>query len=130
MIEYISRSGEPEAMNCPAFICDACREQVVGRGNILWASRIAKGVSRGSSPLFVAHKGRCDRAVKKLMEGMYPFDDGWLELWEEIGGFLAHLTNNLEHAFADDRDGTYAEHELTHPAGVVLPTFKTPGKTG
>ena len=40
MIEIIARNGPPEAMLCPAFVCDACRKQVVGAGNVVYMRRI------------------------------------------------------------------------------------------
>ncbi|MEU7978327.1 hypothetical protein AB0B63_07315 [Micromonospora sp. NPDC049081] len=127
MIEYVSRSGEPEAMNCPAFICDACRKQVIGPGNILWAIRLGEDAERASSPLYVAHKGRCDQAVTALLEHLYPFDEGWhSNLWTEIEAFLGPLNNNAVHAFADDPDGTYHDHALIQPGGIILPTFASP----
>lgn len=124
MIEYIARDGEPEAMTCPAFICDACRRQVTGAGNIYWAVRYAAPGQRQSSPLFVSHKYECSRAVDQIVETTYPFAEGWSgALSNEIRVFLAQLNHNAEHAFADDPDGTYLDHDVVHPGGMVLPTF-------
>ncbi|WP_158708269.1 hypothetical protein [Streptomyces sp. NRRL S-455] len=47
MIEYVARSGPPEARNCPAFISDACRQQVAGAGIVTWATAIGDGRTNG-----------------------------------------------------------------------------------
>ncbi|WP_405580713.1 hypothetical protein [Streptomyces sp. NBC_01092] len=115
MIEYLGRSGPPEAMNCPALICDTCREQVVDRGNVIWGTTAGADGPRRSTPLFVAHKGRCDRAFDLWFAQAYPAADGWLQLWEEAAVFVGQLTHNLTHAFADDTDGEYHPHHLVLP---------------
>lgn len=118
MIEYVARSGPPEAMNCPAFICDACREQVVDQGIVTWATTIVRDGAPGphqQSPIYVAHKGRCDRAVKLWIDQHYPAADGWIDLWDDLEDFVHQLTHNLANAFADDTDGTYHPHRLAHP---------------
>ncbi|MFC8131576.1 hypothetical protein [Streptomyces sp. NPDC057302] len=114
MIEYVARSGPPEAMNCPAFICDACRQQVVSAGIVTWATTIGDGRSRthSQSPLYVAHKGECGRKVEAMLHASYPASDGWMDLWDDIGDFLKQLTHNATSAFADDADGEYHQHHL------------------
>lgn len=116
MIEYIGRSGPPEAMNCPALICDTCREQVVDRGNVIWGCTLGDGNGgRRRTPLYVAHKGRCDRAFDLWFAKAYPREDGWIQLWEEAADFMRQLAHNLTHAFADDTEGTYHQHHLVLP---------------
>lgn len=115
MIEYIGRSGPPEAMNCPALICDSCRKQVVERGNVIWGTTVGADGPRRSTPLYVAHKGRCDRAFDLWFAQAYPTDDGWIQLWEEAETFMRQLAYNLTHAFADDPDGEYHPHRLQLP---------------
>lgn len=116
MIEIIARSGEPEAMNCPALICDACRKQVTDSGNIIWGTTI--GVEpRLSTPLFVAHKGRCDQAVQQGLTTDYPGDE-WVWLWEEAGKLLVDLAGNFKRRFEGDANGTFHEHRIAlslHP---------------
>ncbi|MEV7519409.1 hypothetical protein [Streptomyces sp. NPDC091371] len=113
MIEYVARSGPPEAMNCPAFICDACRQQVVGAGIVTWATTIAnRGRTHSQSPLYVAHKGECGRKVEAMLHAAYPASDGWMDLWDDIGVFLKQLTHNATSAFTDDADGEYHQHQL------------------
>ncbi|MEV5516952.1 hypothetical protein AB0L50_29265 [Streptomyces flaveolus] len=114
MIEYVARSGPSEAMNCPAFICDACRQQVVGAGIVTWATTIGDGRIRthNQSPLYVAHKGECGRKVGAMLHAGYPSSDGWMDLWDDIGDFLKQLTHNATNAFADDADGEYHQHHL------------------
>lgn len=117
MIEIIARDGEPEAMLCPAFICDACRQQVVKDGNILYAVRYVDH-ERESSPLFVSHKWPCAGQVEQWLKTAYPRDEGWSDLWDEASDFIRHLANNSARAFADDPDGDYQSHRLVFPADV------------
>jgi hypothetical protein len=113
MIEIIARNGPPEALLCAAFICDYCRRQVVKSGNILYAVRYKAGETRESSPLFVSHKA-CTQVVEAALKADYPYEDGWLDCWEEASHFIGHLTNNLAHSFDEDPNGTYL------PQRVVL----------
>lgn len=114
MIEYVARSGPPEAMNCPAFVCDGCRKQVVGPGIVTWASTIGSDGSgtHRQSPLYAAHKGECGRKVEALLKVSYPHEDGWIDLWDDIADFLNQLAHNAVNAFADDPDGEYHAHKL------------------
>lgn len=113
MIEILGRSGEPEAMNCPAIICDGCRKQITNSGNIVWGITI--GVEpRLSTPLFAAHKGRCDRVVQAGLQDRYPGDQ-WVWLWEEADHFLEYLNGNFRKPFADDPNGNYHEHRIALP---------------
>lgn len=110
VIEIIGRSGEPEAMNCPALICDGCRKQVTDSGVIVWG--VTAGVEpRLSTPLYVAHKGRCDQAVQKGVETEYP-EDTWVWLSEEADKFLSDLAGNFKRRFEDDKRGTFHEHRI------------------
>lgn len=113
MIEYVARSGPPEAMNCPAFICDGCRKQVVGEGIVTWCSTIGRddGEHR-QSPIHVAHKGTCGRKVEAILKACYPRADGWIDYWDDIADFARQLANNAAEAFADDPDGEYHQHHL------------------
>ncbi len=123
MIEIVARSGPPDALNCPAFICDACRRQVTGRGNIYW---VVKNSAEHftSSPLFVSHKGRCVKPAEKLVESLYPAADGWSRtLWSELGTFLGQLAHNAENDFSEDADGIYHNHQLVQPYRGVLPAL-------
>lgn len=113
MIEMVSRSGPPEALLCPAFICDTCRQQVVNSGNVVYALRLEP--RRESSPLFVAHKGVCDRALESRLAERYPLDEGWTELWEELGVFVKQLAHNSTNPFTDDTEGTYRANTVVHP---------------
>lgn len=116
MIEYVPYSGEPQAMNCPAFVCDTCRKQVVGDGNVIWCVKvIEKDGQRQQSPLFVSHKGRCDQALDKWLGSQYPLDEDWINLWEEISVFRSQLGNNADRSFADDPNGDYHELILRMP---------------
>ncbi|MFI7632416.1 hypothetical protein [Microbispora rosea] len=116
MIEIVARNGSPEAMLCPAFICDACRKQVMEAGNVIYAVRYPDQSERETSPLFVAHKGACDMAVQQWLAANYPVADGWSDLWDEIDDFLAYLGGNFKRSFAEDADGQYVPHVVVMPA--------------
>ncbi|NGO43786.1 hypothetical protein [Streptomyces ureilyticus] len=121
MIEYVARSGPPEAMNCPAFVCDICRKQVVSEGIVTWATTIGRDGDPGphrQTPVYVAHKGRCGRALEVWIERTYPLDDGWADLWDDLGDFVRQLAYNLTHAFEDDAEGTYHPHRLVVPKEI------------
>lgn len=116
MIEIIARNGAPEAMLCPAFICDACREQIVGQGNVISKVRY-DGDQRQTSPLLFAHKGQCTQAVDAWLNARYLLTEGWSMIWDELGDFVRQLSHNLTHAFADDPEGEYLSHQLIEWAG-------------
>ncbi|MFC8065463.1 hypothetical protein [Streptomyces sp. NPDC057293] len=115
MIEYVPRSGPPEAMNCPAVVCDTCRKQVVGSGNIVWAYKVIHGDDevRQQSPLYAAHKGRCDQALDTWLKKQY--GSGWLILWEELDTFARQFQHNTANAFADDSAGEYHQLVIKQP---------------
>lgn len=115
MIEIVPRSGPPEALSCPAFVCDTCRKQVVDKGNIVWMLKVIHGddETRRQSPLYVAHKGRCDQALDLWLKGEY--GDGWIPMWEELGVFLKQLTHNAVNDFADDKKGEYHRLVIKQP---------------
>jgi hypothetical protein len=116
MIEVVPYSGPPEAMNCPAIICDACRRQVVGKGNIVWAYKVVHNDDelRQQSPVFAAHKGSCDRGLDLWLKKQY--GSGWIIMWEELGTYLRQLAYNAEHAFEDDKNGEYHQLIIKQPA--------------
>lgn len=116
MIEIVPRSGPPEALSCPAFVCDACRKQVVGKGNITWMLKTIRGEGevRQQSPVYVAHKGACDRALEVWLRKQY--SDGWIHMWEELSVFLKQLAHNAVNDFADDKKGEYHQLVIKHPS--------------
>lgn len=117
MIEYVPRSGPPEAMNCPAVVCDTCRKQVVGSGNIVWAYKVVHDTDevRQQSPLYAAHKGRCDQALDAWLKKQYSIADHWILLWEELDAFMEQLAHNAMNAFADDEEGEYHQLVIKQP---------------
>jgi hypothetical protein len=112
LIEIIARNGLPEAMLCPAFMCDSCRKQVVGPGNVVSKVRHTGGHQRETSPLFVAHKGVCKQSLAAELDRAYPLDSGWSMIWDELETFVRQLAHNLTSAFADDPDGEYLTHRV------------------
>lgn len=117
MIEFVPYSGEPQALNCPAVICDTCRQQIVGEGRVVWCVKaVSKGEQRQQSPLFASHKGRCHHALDRWLEEQYPLDGNWINLSEEVDSFLKQLGHNAARSFADDQQGEY------HQVIVKMPT--------
>jgi hypothetical protein len=104
-------------MNCPAVVCDACRRQVVGTGNIVWAYKVVHGTDevRQQSPLYAAHKGRCDQALDAWLKKQYSSSDHWILLWEELDSFMRQLGHNSTNAFADDAEGEYHQLVIKQP---------------
>jgi hypothetical protein len=126
MIEIIARDGEPQALLCPALICEACREQVAGPGNIIWFWRTDPEWQ--ASPLFVAHK-HCNRKVEALLEPVYSFEQGWRRAWREAKLFLDQLAHNFGNPFADDREGVYHDQVVVQPGGIIFANIHRDGRT-
>lgn len=118
MIEYIGRDGEPEASLCPAFICDACRQQIT-QGLVLHGATYENG-HRYATPLHVACRGRCYQQVAAHFHNAYPGMYG--DLTEDIHTFVKHLTHNSTNAFTDDPEGTYHQHTIVMPGTDVFRT--------
>jgi hypothetical protein len=118
MIEYIPRSGPPEAMILPAVICDTCRRQVAGSGNIVWATKVMHDPSetRQQSPLFAAHKGSCDQALDAWLTEQYRLEDHWILSWEELETFIRHLSANSKKDFSEDPQGEYHRFVIKVPS--------------
>jgi hypothetical protein len=116
VIEFVPYSGEPQALNCPAFVCDACRKQVLEEGLVVWRVRVGEeNDPRQQSPLFVAHKRRCDQALTRWLDNDYPRDGDWIDLSEEIDVFRKQLDSNATRSFAEDRRGEYHQTILRMP---------------
>src|SRR5512142_149908 len=116
----VSRSGPPEAMLCPALICDACREQILtdkAGGNALHWVRFDPAES---SPLLLAHGGPCSSMLRTALSGHYRTEDGWSAGWEEIGTVLDQLANNAVRAFADDPNGSHRATRVVPPPAELL----------
>lgn len=129
MIEYMAHSGPTAALNCPIFICDYCREQITGQGNVVWG--VSGGVvfeetggydrkPRRSTPLFATHKD-CDHKFRPMFRALYPYEDGWHDLWEDIGDFVRQLAHNATHSL-EEKAGE------SHPHVVEMPLVRTWGQ--
>lgn len=116
MIEFVIRREDGhEDLLCPALVCDACRKQVAGPGCILHTIRY--GDPHQASPIFVAHKGRCERAVTAWMLTAYRPEDGWSRsLWREASEFMRQMAHNFANAFSADPAGEYLDQDLVLPA--------------
>lgn len=135
MIEIVYRSGPPEALCCPALICDACREQIIAdytadvslQGNAYyWSKRDNQG-RMSVSPMLLAHKGHCDQALRRVLGGnFYQSQDGWDSGWDEIGTFLDHLGHNAITPFSGDEEGAYRFADIVPPpADLMLQLSRT-----
>lgn len=115
MIEIVPRNGPPEALTCPAVVCDVCRRQITDSGNILWAHKVVgdSGEPPAQSPMYAAHKGNCDMAMEKWLKVQY--GQGWITLWEEADTFLQQLVHNFTRAFGEDTRGDYQRLIIQHP---------------
>lgn len=118
MIEYIPRSGPPEAMVLPTVICDTCRRQVFDTGNIIWATRVMHDPTepREQSPIFASHKGACDAALEAWLQDQYRIEDNWITSWEELETFVTHLAANSKKDFSEDTKGEYRRFVIRFPA--------------
>lgn len=110
MIEIVPRSGPPEALNCPAFVCDTCRRQVLAPRNGGYVLLVEKFTPiYEASPLFVAHTGRCLRELENRLRERYKARDGW-HPWAasiRIDHFMDNLAHNTIDAFRDDPKSEY-----------------------
>lgn len=102
MIVYLSRSGPPEAMNCPVFMCDHCREPIQGRkggdgfgGIVIWRATAEDGQEMAS-----VHKGRCDRAYESAHPGEH-----WS--WNDLDEVIEQLAHNTDEPFPAEDNVEY-----------------------
>ncbi|WP_030319645.1 hypothetical protein [Streptomyces flavochromogenes] len=122
MIEFVPRGTH----NYPAFVCDTCRELIVGPGNVVWAVKVPhiKSDVRETSPVYAAHRGRCDRVLEKWL--MTQYDDEWMPLWEEIGEFAAGLAHYAKQELPKNGESQPRRQLVKHPASdphQELPDF-------
>jgi hypothetical protein len=99
VITILHRNGPPEAMTCPAVICDHCGDPIHNDGNALWLTDQDDGRTFRITTAFV-HKA-CDRAF----EATHP-DGHWS--CRELGEFLQQLAHNFEHPFEREPGVEYA----------------------
>lgn len=90
-ITLIDRNGPPEAMQCPAVICDACGCPISATGVVVWNA----GYEADGRPLVTEvtylHKGACDLAWSMGKPNLQSAD---------LGEFMAQLTENFARPFA------------------------------
>ena len=94
MLVFVDRSGQPEAVACPVFLCDQCLAPIQGNqggdrlgGIVLWRRH-----DDGSQVTATVHKGTCDRRYEATHGGA-----DWS--WEEIDVFVGHLAQNVSEPF-------------------------------
>lgn len=99
MIVVLTRSGPPEAMTCPAILCDTCLTPIHDQrpyGLVLW-----RDLDDGTQQIAHVHKGRCDRT----WEAKHPGPDHWMSA--ELGVFLDQLRGNVEEPFPAEDNVEY-----------------------
>lgn len=96
MITTIVRNGPPEAMTCPAVICDHCGKPIHEQGNALWLSEYSEGSDRPRTTFAFTHK-HCDHL----------FDRSGLWFSEELDRFLEQLVYNFSHQFRHEPNVEY-----------------------
>lgn len=108
-LAMFDRNGPPEAMTCPAIVCDYCGGVITGEGNVEWCRRKSERTFV-TSPFYFTHKG-CSRQCTSVLRRHYPHQEGWSAAWRDIGEFLAQLSFNFEHSFENDEDASYVAPE-------------------
>ncbi|MFJ8677257.1 hypothetical protein [Streptomyces sp. NPDC093589] len=121
MIEYMAHSGPNTALNCPIFICDFCRQQITGQGNVVWGEAGGyDGTPRQRTPIFATHKD-CDHKFIGMFRKIYPVKDGWRDLWDDIGDFVKQLAHNATRSLEEQAGES-------HPHIVAMPLVRNWGQ--
>jgi hypothetical protein len=109
MITFVSRNGPPEALLCPAILCDVCGEPIYagklddekgtgfdGEPVNGWALQ-CHGESEAIADVHFVHGGDCDQAMNKncSRDDRYHASVG-------LDVFLRQLVCNFEHPFEPD----------------------------
>jgi hypothetical protein len=99
MITYIERNGPPEAMSCPAILCDQCLKPITGHGNVMWLPDY-DGDTYQVLALAHTHK-ECTAAFERTH---HP-DRAWCS--EELDQWLAQIAHNFTHPFPAEPNVEY-----------------------
>jgi hypothetical protein len=114
MIAFIDRNGPPEAMHCPAFLCDHCHKPIAGKGVegpggiVIWRPKgQAHDADHRPGPQEVAtvHKGACDRTYEATHPAANGERDRWW--WMDLDELLEHLTHNIANPFVAEDNVEY-----------------------
>jgi hypothetical protein len=119
MIEIVNLDGYNDGWGplvCPVLVCDVCREQVVGHGNLERAYRHVDGEAVEQTPLYVTHKQPCSRVFDQWKAGAYPTSEGWAFGWDEARVVLDQLQHNLNNVLVPDYGYRARVIPLTVPA--------------
>jgi hypothetical protein len=76
--------GLPDLI-CPVVLCDGCREEIVGPGNVLW-------IDSDGGQVWHTHKGACDRKVSRAIRQAHGTDHEWSR---ELSEWIAQLHRNV-----------------------------------
>jgi hypothetical protein len=102
MLTLIDRNGPPEALTCPAFICDVCGEPLTAEdGWVLWWPELHVNRTPRPGQLYHVHQGACDRA---LVAQRGDNNSGYSRPLSE---FIEQLAHNTEHPFKGERGVQY-----------------------
>jgi predicted HD phosphohydrolase len=120
-ITFIDRNGPPEAMRCPAFLCDVCNEPVHHSpddghfGAVVWWTSY-DGDRPKVSQVYVVHKGPQKRCLDALSKAIGK--DAGHETWDNLDSFAQQLLHNALNPFVSERDAQYiAPHPSTWTLG-------------
>jgi hypothetical protein len=93
-ITLVDRNGPPEALTCPAVICDDCGEPINARGPVgglaVWIPATGHDDRPTVNALAFVHKGACDRAWSAGKRHAYSRD---------LDEFMAQLSHNFANPF-------------------------------
>ena len=104
----VARSGPPEAMLCPAAVCDVCGEPIHGHGHVVWWPEYSDQGEYSSSPLYFVHQAVCDQRLCAAL-GDSPRHPSGGSYWQSLDEFLAQLRHNFEDPF---EDGAAVKHDI------------------
>lgn len=111
MLTFIDRNGPPEAMHCPAFLCDICLEPISSRGWAAWRPDYPGDDGRPSiNGVYTVHAAPDHNCLRRLehREGhMYT------QLLKEV---VQQLDHNLTNPFEDDQEVADGDVEYVAPA--------------
>jgi hypothetical protein len=115
-ITLIDRNGPPEALICPAVICDTCGEPISAErrdiykasrpGLVLWLREPGPDHRPVLTDFAYVHKGACDR---KYSAGRHMLSRG-------LDDFMAQLAHNYAHPFEDEIYETDVEYVAPAPS--------------
>lgn len=64
----------------PEFLCDSCMKPItdIGMAMMVWFAKLDRSGQR--SPLYICHKGKCDKKIRAIHTAEQDISGGWHEL--------------------------------------------------